>query len=48
MYNSEMTEWDNIKEFVNLHIKFTRRDLYVYGFSRTGEQYTFEACWICK
>jgi len=34
-----MTEWDNIKEFVNLHIKFTRRDLYVYGFSRTGEQY---------
>ena len=39
MYKSEMTEWYNIKEFVNSNDKFTRKDLYNYGCSGTGEQY---------
>ncbi len=39
MYNLEITEWDNVKCFVNSNTKFTRQDLYGYGFSRTGEQY---------
>lgn len=34
-----MTEWYNIKEFVNSTDKFTRKELYEYGFSNTGEQY---------
>lgn len=38
-YNLEMTEWYNIKEFVNSHEKFTRKELYEYGLSTTGEQY---------
>jgi len=42
MYNSKTTEWDNIKIFVNSNVKFTRKDLYAYGFSNTGEQYLLQ------
>jgi len=33
------TIWRDIKDFVNSHEKFTRKDLYKNGFYTTGENY---------
>lgn len=34
-----MTEWNKVKEFINTHEIFTRKDFYKYGCNTTGEQY---------